>query len=269
MKKYQKRNFFLQNIMDESYRLTKIYNYIDWFFGIRKLIATEGKIVKTGYFYRIIFFIITLCVMIIIVNRNIYSIYSETNDTSIILTALITLSYLVMVIAYFIMMIQNISFCPNETMKVFVLFSDLEKCLGTINRNHNITVLFQHVLIISFKLILSIIEINLWDINYLDIIPYHFLMLSFELEILHFIIEVNIVARYFEKLNNHLNFHLDGIPVNCLYDGILLKFWKSNCENLSGSNIDTKSLIFIVDKLANVIGSLNFCYGTKVINCAR
>lgn len=243
-----------------------MYNYIDWCFGIRKLKVANGKILKSGYLYRIILAITTICITTWTIKKKMIelSMISIIIDIPIILVYLITLSFVLTNVAYVIIIMQNISFCPNEAEKIFSLFSELENYLGLVNKSQKIKILFYYVFLILLKVVLCLIEINLWEINMFDMILYHFIVLSFDLEILHFMIEVNVTARYFEKFNHQMIYFFDCAHFKDFSDGIILRLWKNNYEKLSKSDIEIKSSIFIIEKLSNIVNALNSCYGTKV-----
>ena len=109
-----------------------------------------------------------------------------------------------------------------------------------------------------------IYDINTMD-NYFIFAQFmnHFALVAIEVEILHYVIEINELAKRFEYLNFSLAFS-NKFEYN---EGLLMKMWLD--EKIEVSFIDLKTLMKIYNELHYAVDSVVSCYGLTVIEIVK
>lgn len=246
----------------------KYQNAICFIFGVQKVHIISDKIVPVGKYYKLysifIFLILTTGMfwsVVINVKRN------SNNSLSVLLTTIT--SYASMIVAYMVTAINCFMFSPEITKEIFNSFLKVDQNFLLLQNSRKNNVKTMVVLLHSFYIVLKsfLTLVDLIDWMTLDTIIGHICTSVIDLEILHFIINVEVTARAFELLNRRLaKLSLPKSIDFDIKDGLMAKIWKRDISVIN-NNLSEKSIkkcIAVYNQLAEIIDSINFSFGLTV-----
>lgn len=241
----------------------KIRNFLECIFSIQKLKVNNGKVVETGYFYRIcVIALITFFVYdALSINIEILITSMKFHYFSYII-AVSAIASILLALTLAFSAIQNIIFSPSKSHKIFKLFLEIEKQLGPLGKSFKNSLLLIHLLYVGIKLVFIFCDMRRWGFKRLEILKFHLMIMSIELEAIYYALEVYIVARYLEIINKK-NSEMDENR-NVLLERILLKIWSDTKNNNIKHNSDIKQITLTVEKLMEIMNNINSSSGTKV-----
>lgn len=248
--------------------LLKYYYFFKTPFGLQRIKLVRGKITYPGKVYKIysIILLFITCAAATISLRIMFS----PNNSKISLPLLISsIIYVIGVtIGFLTLFIVGLCFSNKNYGKMFNL---LLKTAHELNygcakqcRNFKIILIFVHGLILFVKLFFAIPDF-LYHKSW-STFSGHFMIFVNDLEIMDFIIEINLVAKLFENLNNKLMFFSKN-KLNTK-NGLLNKIWRSKSK--IDIYADRKTLFKMIQcyfNLFDVIDSLNQSYNVLVNTC--
>lgn len=259
-------------IIDKNIKiLVQYYNYYTYIFGLQKIKLVNGKFFKVEKFYKLYAFIF----MMVLVYYNLcglkhkYDIKYKQKSVPFIITIIIF--YSSTLIGYIIIMINSIFFSQEIYEKILSTISKVNNRLGLdendeiYSKNLKMYITIVHILYFIFKTICTIIDYMTFTSPYA--IYLQSLMTGLDLEIIHFVVELNIVSRLFERVNSELKY-FSTCPID-MKNGILFKIWSKNKTKSNFIHCDKteKRLIELLksyDELVDVIFHLNSHYKITV-----
>lgn len=248
----------------------KLSNFNQRLFGTQKLKIVKESLVEIGFFYYLYIFITNIGLIVFLISEC-YTTVNNFHDYEILaISVIVCIGFILLVFSILISAIQNIFIAPKYSKNIFILLLKIEKYLGPLGGNYKKTLIFQHVMYYGIKTSFYIYEIYMW-LNFTSshfygfyfTSLYHYLTIYFELDVFYLSLEVNIVARYLERINEILLKYYFTKDKYTLQNGILMKFWKNSDANLI-KNLNIKKLTLSVKILSEIINNINSCYGMKV-----
>lgn len=249
--------------------LLKSYHFITFLFGSLRIKIVDGQLQRIGKIYKIFAFVLTLA----IVEEFIKTIYSHIIVTSQLFDKIVTITFITseifLLISYTILIFYNVCFNSENFSKLYktLIKVDLELEIDdkVLCDKFKYKVFIFHLLygaFKSFQVILNFVKWPMYSMAYNN-----FCCVVLDLELLHFMIEAEIVARRFELLGKRIaNINLRRsmeIEVDFdIVDGIFYGSWKndSKCKPISPAKI-----LSMYQKLIDCTKNLNNCYGLVVI----
>lgn len=251
--------------------LVQYFNYFTFIFGLQKLKFVNGKIFKIGKFYKvyasihmIILAYINFCGV-----RYKYDNKYKNQPVSFVITVIVF--YSATITGYIMMLINSVFFSQEIYVKALSTISKANNCLNSEeddvvnNRNLKKKIIVTHTIYFIFKIIWTIIDYLTFPSPY--VIFLQSLMIGLDLEIIHFVMELNIVMRLLEKVNSELK-KFSTCPID-IKSGILYEIWsKKKIKTNSIPNDKTENrlieLLKIYDDLIDIIFHLNSHYKITV-----
>lgn len=251
--------------------LIKLYSNINKLFGLQKLtINSYNEIKVTGTSYKVfallkmVFFIIMMIYSLVLNNLEIYN-----NMPGPLLMA-VCLSHFILLFSYILIVSKNI-FSKNEIYKKIIWKMSKGMKILKINTLENCKMFKKYVIMLHCLIfILKTIHILIYffTFNNYRMILIQIVFATVDLELIHFAIEVNLVARMFEYFNKQM---ADGENNSYLVqNGILSIIWHTNkFQTIKVTDQNRHKFIAkylnIYHLLASIVHDMNSYYGYLVI----
>lgn len=245
--------------------LLKIYNVVELIFGIRKVANYDGKsFSETSIAYKTFSISASLLKFLIFcwgieIMANEWKFF--VSEAHLILTIA---SYTSLSLAHIIVVLHGIFNGWKYRKNVFISIINFDTCMNFTNFDRFKTrILCFHLFYFIFKSMHLIFVILVsYDHTIFAQVLYHYSMMALELEILHYVIEINEIAIRVDYLNTLLSSFLN---FDIKYDSFLIKLWK--CKNIERemSCSDFKKMTNLYIDLYVVLSSVVSCYGPAVI----
>lgn len=242
----------------------KLFNSIQCLFGIKKLKIEKKLIVETGFFNYLYIFILSTILSAFTISECYINIKIFHKYQIVVICAIVSMGYILLSFSIVTAGIQNIFTSPKHSEKIFELMLDIEKYLGPPGRNFKKSLIFQHFTYFGLRISFYIYDLSASLYSFYFTSLYHFIMIHLELEVFYATLKINIVARYFEKINEHLLKFYSHENKYDEQDPILLKIWRNSDKNIV-KNLNIRKLTMSVQMLSEIVNSVNSSYGMKVL----
>lgn len=249
----------------DIYFLLKLYSITNFIFGTKKnLYVNEGIIKETSLSYKVFFaifgigqFFITLYDL----NPFIVKWKNISSEAHLIFTLC---SFLSLSLTHTIIILHSIfEGCKNQRI-AFVSIIDLDKSMGFPKfQGFKMKISTCHLVYAFVKISHIVYDFIVWD-SYalLPQFTYHFSMLATEIELLHYIVEINEISSRFYFFNSTLESFL---KFNINNEGLLMKIWQQRKSKYNGKfrNINTSMKHYC--ELMQVMDNILSCYSLAVL----
>lgn len=249
----------------DMYFLFKTYKIINFIFGTKKLSEYDGfKFTESCRFYKNTFVLLSI-VQFFIVTLSMDPIIEEIKKiTSTAHLTLMMLTFTMLSAAHTVIILHGIFYGSklqksilNSIMKVDTYLSFPK------SPNFKFHVVFVHLIYALLKL--GHLSFDMCTLDSYVLLPQflnHFSIIAFEVEILHYIIEINEVAKRFDYLNNLL-----ASSLNLKYtEGVLMKMWEKKVIKYGYISLNNKNSMKIYYELCQIVDNIVSCYGLAVIS---
>lgn len=241
----------------------KIRNLIECIFGIQKLKIVNGKIVKTNCLYRIYVTALTSFFCYDVLCYNIDILMSKSFGYYTYIIKMSAFAHIFLSVALSVFAIQNVFISPSRSHKIFISFLEIEKQLDPLGKSFKISSLLLILFYILIKLLFLFYNMRMWNFKNKSILHFHLMTMSIELETIFYAMEINIINRYFEKINM-VFIEMSQNKNFLLGEGMLLKIWSTTNKTTIKSKPDIKKIILIIERLTETMNNINSASGMKV-----
>lgn len=276
----QRNNFINENSpktekSDDLDFLIKFFGNMKYIIGLKKIKLENGSIRLMGKIYKLYSTIFLIIISTLVAyNFTLYTnpYYSTNFSFSVKLT--LSFTQIALWTSYIAVTLRGIYTIPKMKLKMYntlkLIDISLTFPIEEKSNNFKIWTVGVHVIFFIIKFILYMGDVWAWTFN-ATFYMVHFVAFVVDLEFLDRIIEINMIARRFEKLN----FCLKSLKKICcanvcadfdMKDGLLLKLWRKNfnAQIDISKKVDAMQLFQIYEKLSIAIKEINNIFGIPV-----
>lgn len=248
-------------------KILKFHYIINSPFGLSTTKYVDGKIIEISLFYRIYTYLVFIFLTIMYIYSNYISILKISGLYPKFVNFTIKSKIISLMLAFIVINIFNIFVIRKSTLKFYTKLVEIEKLLSHENKN-TICIIYKAIF---FYICYIIIRASLSVLSYFGFPHYNgamydLLSLIIDSETFRFCFEINYISSKFELLNQYLgdvglNLQSKNIDFH-INDGVLEALWRNFNEQKCNESID--KLLYIHNKLCELIEQMNYFYSTKV-----
>lgn len=239
------------------------YTFTNWPFGLKKLTFKNKRISEIGKIYKIFVIakVICTCILSGLIIQTQFEIFYKYLPNP--LKISVCLSITSLVICYISIVFNSVFALGGIYKNMFLKISLVIRNLNADDR-HNFYqfkkwLIFIHFVQFLITLIYMIHDCTIWQS--LNVIVIHELMFTTDLEILHFIIEVDLISTLLKFLNQNLMLERNNFRHPLM---LISKPNRINQQNIVFFNGQEEkrieNFLLIFNQLADIIDGINSCY---------
>lgn len=247
----------------DMYFLYKTYKFVNFVFGTKKLSKYDGfEFTESNRLYKFIFVLLSTIQLFIIIFSMDSLIEEIKKNSSLAHLALMMTNFIMLSVAHVSVILHGIFYGGKIQKSIMISIMRVDAYLNfPDSSNFKIRIVLVHSVYAFFKFChlcfdMCTLDYNILLAQFLN----HYSLIAFEVEILHYIIEINEVARRFEYLNDLL-----ASSLNLKYtEGFLMKLWerKSIIQENMFQNMESSMKIYA--DLCQIVDDIVSCYGLTV-----
>lgn len=244
--------------------LIKLGNFTNFASGLKCVNIKNEKLEHSGKFYKIFAIIIFMIITIEFLKSSYMNIQLTLDVFNITVVMTFTFSEMATLFTYLFMVVNTIFAKHKIRMKIYEALVEVDEELEFDDINHSKTfkrntVLF-YLTYVSLKIFHCVSNSIMWPQFHIWV--FHFCSIAIDFQIIHFVMEINIVARRFEILRLSMERIVCKNVDLELQDGFIANLWKN--EQIH-KKLNCSKLLSTLNKLTNIIEDINYFYGSTVI----
>lgn len=244
--------------------LIKLENFTSFVSGLKCVKIKNEKLKYTGNLYKFFAVVISLIITAEFLKDSYTNVQRTLDVFNITVVLTFTFNELSILFTYLFMVVNTIFVKCGIRMKIYEALIEIDKELEfddvDQNKKFKKNAILFYLIYISFKTFHCVYNSLMWP--QFHIWFFHFCSIVIDFQTIHFILEINIIARRFEILR----YNLERIAFKSMnleiQDGLITSFWKDHHER---KKMDCIKILSILNKLTNIIEDINYFYGSTVI----
>lgn len=230
--------------------LLKSYEFANRPLGLQKIKIKNKKLTHPGKLYKVYIIVLGIltCVMALISLKNNY--IGQFKGIPIPIMRSLIFNVIISIIGMLLIFINDVYSSNEDYFKIFILLSKVTDNLdfGNAEKRRYFEKFLKslHRIVLVLKAVFYIPD--LMRFRSFTALSFHLVIYILDMEMMHFVIETNLIARLFENMNSKLLVIL-GKNRNVQY-GCLMKLWKTDFK--------TDEIILCPDNIFKLIQSCNF-----------